>query len=155
VSRVVGDVFQREGREGSMLERLKLGNVGLSAEMELSCRRRLNLLTGDNGLGKTFLMDVAWWVLTGHWPRDVNPRGGIGDDREQTSSVGAGARDVGELVARAADVASLRGGPWRTCSHGRGKSWTAPFRAAYRVPAGDGEHRETRQALSGLRSTRG
>lgn len=35
---------------------------------------RLNLLTGDNGLGKSFLLDVAWWALTRKWPRDVNDR---------------------------------------------------------------------------------
>lgn len=31
-------------------------------------RERLNLLTGDNGLGKTFVLDTAWWALTGTWP---------------------------------------------------------------------------------------
>ena len=46
--------------------------------MELAYRRGVNLLTGDNGLGKTFLMDAAWWVLTGHWPHDVNPRLTVG-----------------------------------------------------------------------------
>ena len=28
---------------------------------------RLNLITGDNGLGKSFLLDTAWWSLTGTW----------------------------------------------------------------------------------------
>lgn len=27
----------------------------------------MNIFTGDNGLGKSFLLDVAWWVLTGTW----------------------------------------------------------------------------------------
>ncbi|HEX2205717.1 MAG TPA: ATP-binding protein [Longimicrobium sp.] len=35
---------------------------------------RLNLITGDNGLGKSFLLDVAWWALTRRWPHDLNPR---------------------------------------------------------------------------------
>ncbi len=26
-------------------------------------------MTGDNGLGKTFLLDIAWWVLTRTWAR--------------------------------------------------------------------------------------
>jgi hypothetical protein len=26
---------------------------------------RLNILTGDNGLGKSFLLDCLWWMLTG------------------------------------------------------------------------------------------
>ena len=34
---------------------------------------RLNLITGDNGLGKSFLLDVAWWALTRRWPHDLNP----------------------------------------------------------------------------------
>jgi len=38
----------------------------------------VNLVTGDNGLGKTFLLDTAWWSLTGHWPRDVNPQLTVG-----------------------------------------------------------------------------
>jgi hypothetical protein len=25
------------------------------------------LITGDNGLGKTFLLDTSWWALTGQW----------------------------------------------------------------------------------------
>ena len=61
-----------------MLERLRLRNVGPAPDMELAYRRSVNLLTGDNGLGKTFLMDAAWWVLTGHWPHDVNSRLTVG-----------------------------------------------------------------------------
>ena len=49
-----------------MLERLILRNIGPAPELERACRRRVNLLTGDNGLGKTFLLDAAWWPLTGH-----------------------------------------------------------------------------------------
>ena len=61
-----------------MLERLKLRNVGPAPDRELAYGRSANLLTGDNGLGKTFLMDAAWWVLTGHWPHDVNSRLTVG-----------------------------------------------------------------------------
>ncbi|HEX4417781.1 MAG TPA: ATP-binding protein [Kofleriaceae bacterium] len=57
-----------------MLEYLRLDNVGPAPVMELALAPRLNLLTGDNGLGKSFLLDVAWWALTRKWPRDVNPR---------------------------------------------------------------------------------
>lgn len=41
--------------------------------MAMELAPRLNLITGDNGLGKSFLLDVAWWALTRKWPRDVNP----------------------------------------------------------------------------------
>ena len=42
--------------------------------MVLDLQPRLNLIAGDNGLGKSFLLDVAWWALTRKWPRDLNPR---------------------------------------------------------------------------------
>ena len=57
-----------------MLERLELENVGPAPAMVLDLAPRLNLITGDNGLGKSFLLDVAWWALTRKWPRDLNPR---------------------------------------------------------------------------------
>ncbi len=37
--------------------------------MEMPLAPRLNLITGDNGLGKSFLLDVAWWALTRTWVR--------------------------------------------------------------------------------------
>lgn len=40
--------------------------------MDMELAPRLNLLTGDNGLGKSFLLDVAWWALTRKWPQDLN-----------------------------------------------------------------------------------
>ncbi|AKJ04431.1 putative AbiEii toxin of type IV toxin-antitoxin system [Archangium gephyra] len=49
-----------------MLEGLKLEGVGPSPRMSFSFAPRLNLLTGDNGLGKTFVLDLAWWALTAH-----------------------------------------------------------------------------------------
>jgi hypothetical protein len=55
-----------------MLESLHLKNVGPSPEMKLELAPRLNLITGDNGLGKSFLLDVAWWALTRKWPQDLN-----------------------------------------------------------------------------------
>lgn len=56
-----------------MLEYLHLKNVGPAPEMEMELAPRLNLITGDNGLGKSFLLDVAWWALTRKWPHDLNP----------------------------------------------------------------------------------
>ena len=44
-----------------MIKHLKMTNVGPAATMELEFGKRLNLLTGDNGLGKSFLLDIAWW----------------------------------------------------------------------------------------------
>jgi AAA domain, putative AbiEii toxin, Type IV TA system len=55
-----------------MLEYLHLKNVGPAPEMDWVLEPRLNLLTGDNGLGKSFLLDIAWWALTRRWPAEVN-----------------------------------------------------------------------------------
>ena len=57
-----------------MLKYLHLKNVGPAPEMELELGSRLNLITGDNGLGKSFLLDVAWWALTRRWPQDLNSK---------------------------------------------------------------------------------
>lgn len=54
-----------------MIKRLKIHNIGPAAKMELEFGQRLNLLTGDNGLGKSFLLDIAWWSLTRRWPRKL------------------------------------------------------------------------------------
>ena len=57
-----------------MLEYLAFENVGPAPAMEVEFAPRVNLITGDNGLGKSFLLDTAWWVLTGAWPAEVNRR---------------------------------------------------------------------------------
>ena len=57
-----------------MLRHLQLSNVGPADKLELEFAPRLNLITGDNGLGKSFLLDIAWWAMTRRWPGDVNPR---------------------------------------------------------------------------------
>lgn len=55
-----------------MLKSIHLKNVGPAPEMKMDLAPRLNLITGDNGLGKSFLLDVAWWALTRKWPQDLN-----------------------------------------------------------------------------------
>ncbi len=50
-----------------MIEKLKTENVGIIPEMEIRFAQRINVVTGDNGLGKTFLLDLAWWALTRTW----------------------------------------------------------------------------------------
>ncbi|MBN1209545.1 MAG: AAA family ATPase [Myxococcaceae bacterium] len=54
-----------------MLQSLHLKNVGPAPEMKLELASRINLITGDNGLGKSFLLDVAWWALTRTWARHL------------------------------------------------------------------------------------
>lgn len=50
-----------------MLKYLHLKNVGLSPDVRVDWAERLNLIAGDNGLGKSFLLDLAWWALTRTW----------------------------------------------------------------------------------------
>lgn len=51
-----------------MLKRLELRNVGPASHLALNpVAPRFNLLTGDNGLGKSFLLEAAWWSLTRTW----------------------------------------------------------------------------------------
>lgn len=54
-----------------MLRRLRFKDVGPAARMEIDFRSRINFLAGDNGLGKSFLLDAAWWALTRTWARGV------------------------------------------------------------------------------------
>lgn len=50
-----------------MIRELHLKRVGPAPKFDVVFAQRLNLFTGDNGLGKTFLLDIVWWTLTGTW----------------------------------------------------------------------------------------
>jgi hypothetical protein len=50
-----------------MLSELHIQNTGPFQSLEFKPASRLNLITGDNSLGKTFLLDVIWWALTDSW----------------------------------------------------------------------------------------
>lgn len=54
-----------------MLNQLELEGVGPAQHLTIDFKPRLNFLTGDNGLGKSFVLDIAWWVLTRTWARGV------------------------------------------------------------------------------------
>lgn len=55
-----------------MLKLLSLKGIGPSENFgPVEFSPRLNFITGDNGLGKSFLLDAAWWVLTRTWARGV------------------------------------------------------------------------------------
>lgn len=63
-----------------MLRTLSVKDVGPAARLDLELGERLNVLTGDNGLGKSFVLDVAFWALTGTWAeRPALPRRGNED----------------------------------------------------------------------------
>lgn len=82
-----------------MLKRLSLEGVGPAKRMELDLGERLNLITGDNGLGKSFLLDIAWWALTRTWPR----ASALATPREDAQDAAIGASILsknGKLVKR-------------------------------------------------------
>jgi predicted ATPase len=61
-----------------MLEMLHLKNVGPAPEMKLEFAPRLNVITGDNGLGKSFILDCAWFALTEVWSQEINAQMTVG-----------------------------------------------------------------------------
>ena len=54
-----------------MLNQLTLNGVGPAQKLVIDFKPRLNFLTGDNGLGKSFVLDIAWWALTRTWAREI------------------------------------------------------------------------------------
>lgn len=50
-----------------VLTYLEMRSIGPVKHLRIEPSRRLNIITGDNGLGKTFLLDLAWWALTRDW----------------------------------------------------------------------------------------
>jgi len=50
-----------------MLRSLECVGVGPAPRLKIDLGARLNVFAGDNGLGKSFVLDVLWWALTGTW----------------------------------------------------------------------------------------
>lgn len=53
--------------ESGILRYIEVQGVGPVDPLIFEPSTRLNIIIGDNGLGKTFLLDVAWWTLTQQW----------------------------------------------------------------------------------------
>jgi hypothetical protein len=73
-SLITSDIVNLFGRhpeappdESGTLAYLEMIKVGPAQSITFNPAERLNLITGDNGLGKTFLLECAWWALTGEW----------------------------------------------------------------------------------------
>ena len=49
------------------LDFLEFWNVGPAQHLRYAASSRLNIVTGDNSLGKTFLLECIWWAITGNW----------------------------------------------------------------------------------------
>ena len=67
----IADVFRIKSlvTEG-ILSYLQLNGVGPVKELHIEAGRRLNIITGDNGFGKSFLLECTWWALSGMWAKD-------------------------------------------------------------------------------------
>lgn len=76
-----------------MLTRLESHHLGPVDSLALDLASRLNVFTGDNGLGKTFVLELAWHLLTGTWTaspllptvlaKDSTLEGASGEERIQ------------------------------------------------------------------------
>ncbi len=61
--------------EGLALHYLDMHGAGPARRLLYEPSERLNILAGDNSLGKTFLLDCAWWAMTGSWSaQSASPR---------------------------------------------------------------------------------
>ncbi|MFN7883223.1 MAG: AAA family ATPase, partial [bacterium] len=67
VTHFLPDPPDAEAEGGRTSASLRLTNAGPAQEMSIDFGQRLTIVTGDNGLGKSFLLDFAWWVATGTW----------------------------------------------------------------------------------------
>lgn len=52
---------------GAALVSLTIRSIGPADRFKYDPAERLNILTGDNSLGKTFLLETIWWALTNSW----------------------------------------------------------------------------------------
>ena len=72
-----------------MLKSLSLVNVGPASQMDMSFDSRMNLFTGDNGLGKSFVLESCWWALTDSWTdKPIRPRSTKGSDSQIKFTLG-------------------------------------------------------------------
>jgi hypothetical protein len=53
--------------KGAALTSLELKGMETANDITIDFSSRLNLITGDNGLGKSFILECAWWALTQTW----------------------------------------------------------------------------------------
>ena len=67
ITHAVPEPPDAEAEGGRTIASLRLTNAGPAREMNLDFGQRLTIVTGDNGLGKSFLLDFAWWAATGAW----------------------------------------------------------------------------------------
>jgi putative AbiEii toxin of type IV toxin-antitoxin system len=78
--------------QGGMLSYLETWGLGPAKHLLLEPADRLTLITGDNGLGKTFLLECAWFALTGDWAGmqaspNLGKKPSIGEEKENPTTI--------------------------------------------------------------------
>ncbi len=90
---------QRDFEELGLLREIHAKGIGLQDTYDVLLAPRLNIFTGDNGLGKSFMLELAWWCLTDSWfGNRAFPRQGF----KETASIDA------ELSNRAGNTESIK-----------------------------------------------
>jgi hypothetical protein len=83
--RVVEPPPDGQADEGATLQKLQIRGTG-PVDLTFEPAERVSVITGDNGLGKSFLLECCWWALTGQWAgRPAVPR--TNANREQNAEV--------------------------------------------------------------------
>ena len=102
-----------------MITRLKLHQIGPAPELEADFGERLNLITGDNGLGKTFLLDACWYALTQTWAdgREFHPSAEISKEDPPVLAWGVRGKVAEDTEGRA--EFSFKAQEWKGTKRGR------------------------------------
>jgi hypothetical protein len=64
---IIGQPPDVAPERGGSLHLLQIEGTGPITKLEFEPASRLSVITGDNGVGKSFILDCAWWCLTGNW----------------------------------------------------------------------------------------
>ena len=67
--RIIGWPPGESHRDSISIDSIEMTEVGPAPVLRYQPAPRLNIVTGDNTLGKTFLLECAWWAITGTWNR--------------------------------------------------------------------------------------
>lgn len=85
---IIGYPSGAKAAPNGVIQSLELSGVGPSNHLRYVPAARLNLITGDNSLGKTFLFDCMWWALTKQWPNHpARPRPDLLLQQVQTPTI--------------------------------------------------------------------
>ena len=98
-------------RATGTLASLHLRDVGPAPRFDLHFGDRLTLIAGDNGLGKSFLLDVTWRALTGTWAgRQATP---IVDRQKLNPSIQSKVRYSGQTTRTLSSRFERQSHTWR------------------------------------------